>query len=114
MAERLAALGIKAPSKPGESTQQRMEREKKERADKLRQAEEEDAKREHERQARIIEEQGKPAAPPVMAKDAKKPPPPPARKTAKVEASQPVATKPTEESVQQEQEAQQIATKSLE
>ena len=113
MAERLAALGIKAPSKPGESAQQRMEREKKERADKLRQAEEEDAKRENKRQVRIAEEQGKPAAPPVVAKEAKKPPPPPARKAAKFEA--PEAPKPsTEERVQQEHEAQQIATKSLE
>lgn len=113
MAERLAALGIKAPSKPGESTQQRTEREKKERADKRRQAEEEDTKRENERQARIAEEQGKPAAPPVMAKEAKKPPPPPARKTVKLDA--PEAPKPsTEERVQQEHEAQQIATKSLE
>lgn len=116
MAERLAALGIKAPSKPGESTQQRLEREKKERADKLRQAEEEDAKRENERQARIAEEQGKPAAPPVVvAKEAKKPPPPPARKAAKGEAPAHEAPKPTtEESVHQEREAQQIATKSLE
>lgn len=113
MAERLAALGIKAPSKAGESTQQRMEREKKERADKLRQAEKEDAKRENERQARIAEEQGKPAAPTVVAKDAKKPPPPPARKTAKVDASE-TPQSSTEEGVQQEHEAQQIATKSLE
>ncbi|RAL67978.1 hypothetical protein DID88_008702 [Monilinia fructigena] len=58
MAERLAALGIRAPSKPGETTQQRLEREKNERAAKLKQAEEEDAKREAERQARIAEEQG--------------------------------------------------------
>lgn len=115
MAERLAALGIKAPSKPGESTQQRLAREKKERADKLRQAEEEDAKRENERQARIAEEQGKPAAPPVVAKEAKKPPPPPARKAAKVEApTHEAPSLTTEESVHQEQEAQQIATKSLE
>lgn len=111
MAERLTALGIKAPSKAGESTQQRMEREKKERADKLRQAEEEDAKRENERQARIAEEQGKPAVPPVVTKEAKKPPPPPARKTAKVE----VPEAPTaERRVQEEHKAQHIATKSLE
>lgn len=112
MAERLAALGIKAPSK-GETVQQRLEREKKEREDKLRQAEEEDAKRENERQARIAEEQGKPAAPPP-AKESKRPPPPPASRKSKVEAPAPPPSKPTEDAVQQEHEAQQIATKELE
>ncbi|KAF2759335.1 hypothetical protein EJ05DRAFT_342913 [Pseudovirgaria hyperparasitica] len=78
MAERLAALGLRAPSKPGETAQQRAEREKKEREDKIRQAEEEDAKREQERQRRLEDES---IAPPSASKSsAKKPPPPPSRK----------------------------------
>ncbi|KAI1773667.1 hypothetical protein F4818DRAFT_452727 [Hypoxylon cercidicola] len=85
MAERLAALGIKAPSKPGETATQRMERERAERAAKLRQAEEEDARREAERQARIAEEQGVPPPAPVVKAETKKPPPPPSRKGAKNE-----------------------------
>ncbi|XMA09496.1 hypothetical protein WAI453_002287 [Rhynchosporium graminicola] len=114
MAERLAALGIKAPSKPGESSAQRMEREKGERAAKLRKAEEEDAKRESERQARINEEQGSPApapapAPPVVTK---KPPPPPSRKAAKSDASERKAE--DEQRVLEEQKAQIIATQELE
>jgi hypothetical protein len=107
MAERLAALGIKAPSKPGESTQDRMEREKNERAAKLRQAEEEDAKRETERQARLNEEQG---IPPPAAEN-KKPPPPPARKAAKSDAGE---RKAQEQRVLEEQKAQLIATAELE
>lgn len=117
MAERLAALGIKVPSKPGETAQQRMERESKERADKVRQAEEEDARREAERQARINEEQGIP--PPAVESAAKssmkKPPPPPSRKAAKSDASEREAAKKAEEDrVVREQEAQHIATKSME
>lgn len=108
MAERLAALGIKAPTKPGESTQQRLEREKNERAAKLRQAEEEDAKREAERQARINEEQGVP--PPAPAAEAKKPPPPPSRKAAKSDASERARE---EQRVLEEQKAQLIATADL-
>ncbi|RDW64776.1 hypothetical protein BP6252_10427 [Coleophoma cylindrospora] len=112
MAERLAALGIKAPTKPGETTQQRLDREKEERATKLRQAEEEDAKREAERQARLAEEQG---IPPPAAAGAKKPPPPPTRKAAKSDAGErEAARKAEEERVLKEQEAQQIATRSLE
>jgi hypothetical protein len=75
MAERLAALGLKAPSRAGaETAQQRAERERKEREDKLRQAEEEDARREQERRARI---DGDSIAPPVPAAAASKPKPPP-------------------------------------
>ena len=80
MAERLAALGIKTSSKPGETAAQRMERERAERAAKLRQAEEEDARREAERQARLAEEQGILASP---KGEAKRPPPPPSRKGGK-------------------------------
>ena len=78
MAERLAALGLKAPSKSGgESSTQRADRERKEREDKLKQAEEEDAKREQERQARL---QGESVAPPSPAGGKAKPPPPAPRK----------------------------------
>jgi hypothetical protein len=111
MAERLAALGIKAPTKSGETTQQRLEREKNERAAKVRQAEEEDAKREAERQARINEEQGIPSPPPAST-GAKKPPPPPSRKAAKSDASERRAEE--EQRVLQEQKAQIIATSELE
>ena len=113
MAERLAALGIKAPSKSGESAHQRAEREKNERAAKLRQAEEEDAKRENERQARIAQEEGRPAPAAAASPEvAKKPPPPPTRKAAKSEVETP--RKAEEDRVHQEHEAQQIATKELE
>ena len=76
MAERLAALGLKPPTKSGESTQQRQDREAKERQDRVRQAEAEDAKREEERQRRLADEQ--PSAPEI-SKSSKKPPPPPTR-----------------------------------
>lgn len=76
MAERLAALGLKPPTKSGESAQQRQEREAKERQDRVRQAEAEDAKREAERQRRLADEQ--PSAPEI-SKSSKKPPPPPTR-----------------------------------
>jgi len=111
MAERLAALGIKAPTKAGESAQQRAEREKNERAEKLRQAEEEDAKREAERVARLEEEQGVP--PPVIAenKTPKKPAPPPSRKAAKSDASE---RQVEEQRILEEQKAQILATQSLE
>lgn len=78
MAERLAALGLKAPGRPGETAAQRQERERKEREDKLRAAEEEDKRRDEERQRRL-EDEG--LAPPSAAKTTgKKPPPPPTRK----------------------------------
>jgi hypothetical protein len=116
MAERLAALGIKAPTKPGETTQQRLEREKAERAAKLKQAEEEDARREAERQARLNEEQGipppAPAPAPAEPQAAKKPPPPPSRKAAKSDASDRKAQE--EQRVLEEQKAQIIATSELE
>lgn len=86
MAERLAALGIKVPTKHAESNQQRLEREKKERAAKLRQAEAEDMKREAERQARITEEQAgniSLSIAPEPKHTSKNPPPPPSRKTIK-------------------------------
>ncbi|KAI1134895.1 hypothetical protein F5Y05DRAFT_396828 [Hypoxylon sp. FL0543] len=126
MAERLAALGIKAPSKPGETAAQRMERERAERAAKLRQAEEEDARREAERQARIAEEQGVP--PPVAKAETKKPPPPPSRKGGKSEdatrkaeeeeaarkVQEESARKVEEERLAREHQEQQRATQEME
>lgn len=96
MAERLAALGIKAPSKPGETAAQRAEREKTERAAKLKQAEEEDARRETERKARLAEEMG---GPPVIEEPTK---PAEADKAAQ------------EKEIIQEQAAQQQARQNLE
>lgn len=89
MAERLAALGIKAPTKSGETASQRIERERAERAAKLRQAEEEDARRETERQARLAEEQGvpPPAPEPAAKPEPRKPPPPPTRHRGKNDAA---------------------------
>lgn len=112
MAERLAALGIKAPSKPGETTQQRLEREKTERANKARLAEEEDARREAERQARINEEQGISAPEAPKAPSPRRPPPPPSRKAAKSDASEKKAA--DEKRISMEAEAQAIATCGLE
>jgi hypothetical protein len=111
MAERLAALGIKAPGRSGETAAQRAERERSERAAKLRQAEEEDARREAERQARLADEQGvpPPVAEPETAKSAaKKPPPPPSRKGGKNE------TAAEEEKLAKEHEQQQKETQQLE
>ncbi|KAF4625882.1 hypothetical protein G7Y89_g12279 [Cudoniella acicularis] len=119
MAERLAALGIKAPSKPGETTQQRVEREKNEKLAKKKQAEEEDAKRDAERQARINEEQGipppsaqvapsAPAAPEMRGFGRKPPPPPVSRKAARSDASE------RRVEALEEQKAQILATQDLE
>ncbi len=120
MAERLAALGIKAPMKPGETAAQRTERERAERAAKLRQAEEEDARREAERQAKIAEEQGAP--PPAAAQapkaEAKKPPPPPSRKAAKTDdrraEEEHAAKRAEEERLEREREEQARAARELE
>jgi actin cytoskeleton-regulatory complex protein PAN1 len=117
MAERLAALGIKAPGKSGETAAQRLERERAERAAKLRQAEEEDARREAERQARLAEEQGVP--PPAVQSsqgDTKKPPPPPSRKGAKSDADKRAeeVKKAEEDRVARELEEQQRETREIE
>ncbi|CAM1505562.1 Fc.00g111990.m01.CDS01 [Cosmosporella sp. VM-42] len=126
MAERLAALGIKAPTKSGETAAQRMERERSERAAKLRQAEEDDARREAERQARLAEEQGiPPPAPEPLKTEAKKPPPPPSRKggrhneaaereAAKKAEEEAAAKHAEEERLAREQEQQQRETQELE
>ncbi|KAF2092793.1 hypothetical protein NA57DRAFT_49555 [Rhizodiscina lignyota] len=127
MAERLAALGLRAPvsKQTGETAQQRMEREKKEREEKLRQAEEEDRRRDEERQKRLIDEG---LAPPVTGKapsGGKKPPPaPPSRKKAESvgqhEAAQAEAEKKrvehemAERALKEQQEVQQRERKSME
>lgn len=102
MAERLAALGIKAPSKPGETAAQRAEREKAERAAKLKQAEEEDARRESQRKARLAEEGG---VPPPIVDDATRDPAP---------AAEPSHDAPQEQELVQAQEAQKQAREALE
>ena len=79
MAERLAALGLKPPTKGGESAQQKQDREAKEREERLRKAEAEDAQREQERHRKLAEEKPSPHA--LSKPSGKKPPPPPARKS---------------------------------
>lgn len=118
MAERLAALGIKAPSKPGETAAQRMERERAERAAKLRQAEEEDARRDADRQARLDEEMGVPTP---KSEGKKAPPAPPSRKAAPKDdgaarrAEEEAASKKAEEErLEQERQQEQRERQELE
>ncbi|KAI9832393.1 MAG: hypothetical protein M1819_004381 [Sarea resinae] len=124
MAERLAALGLRPPTKVGETAQQRQERERKEREDRLKQAEAEDASREQERQRRLADEQ---IAPPEANKaSGKKPPPPPSRKGRSEAAHQDDAAKKAEEeakravqeskerAIKAEQEDQEAHRKELE
>jgi len=109
MAERLAALGIKTPSKPGETPAQKAERERAERASKLRQAEEEDARREAERQVRLAEEQAPPPAVTSPKGDGKPPPPPPSRKGTERDANR----KAEEERLANEHDEQQRQVKTM-
>lgn len=127
MAERLAALGLRAPAsaKGAETPQQRMEREKKEREEKIRQAEEEDARRDEERQRRLQDEG---LAPPTTGKASgggKKPPPaPPSRKgnqsVAQQEAAQAEAEKKrlenqmAEQALKEQQQTQERERKDME
>lgn len=123
MAERLAALGLRAPSKPGETAQQKQERERKEKEDRLRKAEEEDARREQERQQRLADEQ---IVPPSASKSAgKKPPPAPAPRKGRAdsiqkEEEQAQAEPPrvnqhlTEQALKDQQQAQASETRGLE
>ena len=117
MAERLAALGLKAPSKGGESASQRAERERKERDDRVRQAEEEDARREKERQARL---QGESIAPPSPAGGKAKPAPPAPRKNKHEDHSQADAEAKRaeqeikEQAIKEQQEAMAHETQDLE
>lgn len=120
MAERLAALGLRAPTKTtGETPQQKAEREQKEKEERIRKAEEEDARREQERQRRLNEEQGIP--PPAPKATGKKPPPaPPSRKTkadthdAEAEAAKRAEQDAAERALREEQEAQEAETKAME
>ncbi|KAH7329196.1 hypothetical protein B0I35DRAFT_404446 [Stachybotrys elegans] len=121
MAERLAALGIKAPTKPGETAAQRAERERAERAAKLRQAEEEDARRDAERNARLAEEQGVPPPAPEQPAhtESKRPPPPPSRgrgrsNTADKRAEEEQARAAEEQRLAREREQQQRETQKME
>ncbi|KAL8869927.1 MAG: hypothetical protein Q9174_003905 [Haloplaca sp. 1 TL-2023] len=127
MAERLAALGLKPPPKSGESTQQRIDREARERQDRVRAAEAEDAKREQERQQRLAEEQ---PGPPVDIKStSKKPPPPPIRKGRADSGAQKAEAKRRseeeamnaraeqegkEQAIRNQQQAQEAATRNME
>ncbi|KAI9818215.1 MAG: actin organization and endocytosis protein [Pycnora praestabilis] len=109
MAERLAALGLRAPTKVGESAQQRQDRDKQEREARLRQAEEEDAKREQERQQRLADEQ---IVPPEATKSSgKKPPPPPSRKGRSDSAAQDESRKRESEDARKAE--QQVKEKDL-
>ncbi|KAL9609666.1 MAG: hypothetical protein Q9167_005575, partial [Letrouitia subvulpina] len=127
MAERLAALGLKPPTKPGESAQQRQERESQERQNRVRQAEAEDAKRDNERQRRLADEQ---PTPPVEIKStSKKPPPPAPRKTRADSGAQQAEAKRKsdeealrakaeqegkEQAIRDQQQAQEAATQIME
>ncbi|KAL1889524.1 hypothetical protein Cpir12675_005765, partial [Ceratocystis pirilliformis] len=117
MAERLAALGIKAPTKPGESAAQRIERERAEREAKLRQAEEEDSRREAQRQARLAEEQGVPVpVEPVEEpkQEPKKAPPPPATRKAPVAKPEPASAAAPQDDYDNEREAAESRLRALE
>lgn len=119
MAERLAALGLKAPVKSGDSSQERQEREKKEKEERLRKAEEEDARREQERQKRLAEDNVIPEPRSIQ----KKPPPPPSRKgkadIAQHDKRQAIAeTKRVEQEIaetalKEQQKAQEAETRNL-
>jgi len=124
MAERLAALGIKAPAKAGETAQQRAEREKRERDEKLRQAEEEDARREEERQRRLNDESSAPPTP-VKSSGKKPAPPPPVSRKNKVDVAQHDTQQAqaeakrsenevAEKAIRDQQEAQHAETKRME
>lgn len=112
MAERLAALGIKAPTKPGETAAQRIERERAERAAKLRAAEEEDARRDAERQARIDQEMGVPS--PASPKDGRKPPPAPPSRKAAPKPDDSAAKRAEEERLEQERAQEERERRELE
>ena len=127
MAERLAALGLKPPTTSGESTKQRQDREAKEREERVRQAEAEDAKRDQERQRRLADEDSSTINAPKSSN--KKPPPPPSRKSRAegvgqaVEARRQEDVKDTrfttdqegkEQVIKEQQKAQRLETESIE
>lgn len=126
MAERLAALGLKAPSKTNDGTQRKQHREGADRQQRMREAEEEDTNREEERQRRLAEEQ--PTAPPATRPVKKPPPAPPVRKARadsagkrnslnKAEDSAQVARaeqEGMEKAIKEQQEVQASETKAIE
>ena len=127
MAERLAALGLKVPTRPTESVQQKQEREAREKDERLHQAAAEDAKRDQERQRRIAGEQPSPPSEPKAA--SKKPPPPPSRKNRTDSVSQQAEAKrkaeeaaelqrveqlEKEREIKEKQQAQEAETRNLE
>ena len=120
MAERLAALGLRAPAKAGEGNDEKAVRERKEREERQRQAEAEDTRREQERQRRLADE----GITPPTTKSAKKPPPaPPSRKRgdslqqrqqqqADAEAKR-AEQEIAEKALKEQQEAQEAETRKL-
>ncbi|CAK7263953.1 actin organization and endocytosis protein [Sporothrix epigloea] len=105
MQERLAAIGI---SRRGESAAQRAERERSERAEKARLADEETARRDAERKARLAEEQGipPPAAPVPAAESSAE-----FKKAPTLPATRKIPAKLEEEELLEQQQA---ATKQIE
>ena len=127
MAERLAKLGLKPPAKTSETTQQRLDRETREREDRVRQSEAEDANREQERQQRLADEQT--PVPTSSKVGSKKPPPPPSRKSRADSATQRADAKRKadeealraraeqegkEQAIRDQQQAQEAETKRIE
>ncbi|KAI5813117.1 hypothetical protein BZA77DRAFT_130413 [Pyronema omphalodes] len=116
MAERLAALGInhRMTVNVGETPQQRAEREAKEREERIRKADEEEAQREKLRQARLQEHM--PAPPPVTSpkRNSKPPPPPPTRKNDAQVKADAERKRQEEEALQREQEAKAAEIEELE
>ena len=120
MAERLAALGLKAPVQVGESAQQKEDRGRKEREERARQAETAENQRKEERQKRLADEAPRPPASQKLI--GKKPPPPPSRGTRsgslhdKQKTQGPTATRrdEKEETLKLEQEKQAAQTRDLE
>lgn len=101
MAERLAALGLKPPTRSGESNQQKQQREAKGREERLLQARADDAQQDEERKRRLYKEQI--STPNVTKSTNKKPPIPPSRKSRIDSAGQQMGTKPKADELSQRQ-----------
>lgn len=106
MAERLAALGLRAPVKAGDGGEDRSARDRREKEERARQAEAEDAKRELERQRRLADEQ---ITPPSASK---RPPPPPSRR-GRADSNKPTENA-TESTLREEESAQEAKVRALE
>lgn len=124
MAERLAALGLKAPVKSGETAQQKQQREARERDERIKKAEVEEAQREQERQKRLADERPGPPTPTAPKSTGKKPPPaPPSRKVRgdsvskkrqSVSLEERAEQEGKEKAIRDEQIAQEARTRQLE